>query len=110
MTVFCLFLCLLPFVLAFGMLLTLVVRFAPCPVRVELSYSRALGLTASFVGVILAVWWFLTRGQTGERIVQPLILPSPMEVLRSFVPLHVEQGLVRSAITSWMRVTTGFVL
>ena len=33
-----------------------------------------------------------------------------MEVLRSFVPLHVEQGLVRSALTSWLRVTTGFAL
>jgi NitT/TauT family transport system permease protein len=33
-----------------------------------------------------------------------------MEVLRSFVPLHVEQGLVRSVITSWTRVTTGFLL
>src|ERR1035441_8533178 len=74
----------LAFALVFGTLLTLVVRLARLHVRGELDYSRALGLTASFVGVILAVWWF--------------------------VPLHVEQGLVRSAITSWMRVTTGFVL
>ena len=100
----------LVFALAFGTLLTMVVRLARLHVRGELDYSRALGLTALFVGVILVVWWFLTRGQIGERIVQPLILPGPMEVLRSFVPLHVEQGLVRSALTSWMRVTTGFVL
>ncbi len=33
-----------------------------------------------------------------------------MEVLRSFAPLHFEQGLVRSAFTSWLRVTTGFTL
>ena len=85
-------------------------RLARLHVRGELDYSRALGLTALFVGVVLVVWWFLTRGQIGERIVQPLILPSPMEVLRSFVPLHVEQGLVRSALTSWLRVTTGFAL
>src|SRR5664279_5980223 len=100
----------LVFALAFGTVLTLVVRLARLHVRGELEYTRALGLTALFVGVVLVVWWFLTRGQIGERIVQPLILPSPMEVLRSFVPLHVEQGLVRSAITSWMRVTTGFGL
>jgi hypothetical protein len=91
----------LAFALVFGTLLTLVVRLARLHVRGELDYSRALGLTALFVGVVLVVWWFLTRGQIGERIVQPLILPSPMEVLRSFVPLHVEQGLVRSVITSW---------
>ena len=100
----------LVFALVFGTLLTLVVRLARLHVRGELDYARALGLTALFVGVALVVWWFLTRGQIGERIVQPLILPSPMEVLRSFVPLHVEQGLVRSALTSWMRVTTGFLL
>jgi NitT/TauT family transport system permease protein len=100
----------LAFALGFAMLLTVVVRLARLHVRGELDYSRAIGLTALFVGVTLVVWWFLTRGQIGERIVQPLILPSPMEVLQSFVPLHVEQGLVRSAITSWMRVTTGFVL
>ena len=96
------------FALAFVTLLTLVVRLARLRVRGELHYTRALGLTALFVGVVLAVWWFLTRGEPSERIVQPLILPSPMEVLRSFVPLHVEQGLVRSAFTSWLRVTTGF--
>ena len=100
----------LVFALVFGTLLTLVVRLVRLRVRGELDYSRALGLTALFVGVILVVWWFLTRGEIGERIVQPLILPGPMEVLRSFVPLHVEQGLVRSALTSWLRVTTGFLL
>ncbi len=98
------------FALAFVILLTLVVRLARLRVRAEMDYTRAVGLTLVFVGVVLAVWWFLTRGQIGERIVQPLILPSPMEVLRSFVPLHVEQGLVRSAFTSWLRVTTGFSL
>src|SRR3954451_14873266 len=96
------------FALAFVVALTLVVRLARLHVRAELRYTRAVGLTALFVGVLLAVWWFLTRGQSGDRIVQSLILPSPMEVLRSFVPLHVEQGLVRSAFSSWLRVTTGF--
>ena len=33
-----------------------------------------------------------------------------MEVLRSFAPLHFERGLVRSALTSWLRVTAGFAL
>jgi len=63
-----------------------------------------------FVLVVLSVWWFLTRGEPGERIVQPLILPSPGEVLSAFAPLHTEQGLVRSAVSSWLRVTAGFLL
>jgi len=60
--------------------------------------------------VLLAGWWFLTRGAVNERIVQPLILPNPIEVLKSFGPLHFEQGLVRSAFYSWLRVTFGFLL
>jgi len=98
------------FALAFVALLTLVVRLARLRVRGRLAYSRGIGLTALFVGVLLLIWWVLTRGQVGERIVQPLILPSPLEVLKAFGPLHFEQGLVRSAFTSWLRVTSGFAL
>lgn len=100
----------LVFAVVFITLLTLVVRLARLRVQADLPYSRALGLTALFIGVVLAVWWFVTRGQLGERMVQALILPSPMEVLRAFRPLHLEQGLVRSAVSSWLRVTTGFAL
>jgi len=98
------------FALAFVAVLTVVVRMARLRVRGRLAYTRGLGLTAIFVGVLLLIWWVLTRGEMGERIVQPLILPSPMEVLKSFGPLHFEQGLVRSAFTSWLRVTSGFAL
>jgi NitT/TauT family transport system permease protein len=98
------------FALAFVALLTLVVRLERLRVRSRLAYSRGIGLTALFVGVLLLIWWVLTRGEVGERIVQPLILPSPLEVLKAFGPLHFEQGLVRSALTSWFRVTAGFLL
>jgi NitT/TauT family transport system permease protein len=64
-----------------------------------------------FVALLLAAWWVVTRGATLEqRILSPIILPSPTEVLRAFPPLHFEQGLVRSALTSWLRVTAGFAL
>jgi NitT/TauT family transport system permease protein len=100
----------LVFAAAFVTLLTLVVRLSKLHVRAELSRTKALGLTALFVGVLLLAWWFVTRGEPNERMVQPLILPNPIEVLKSFVPLHTEQGLVRSAIYSWLRVTAGFGL
>jgi NitT/TauT family transport system permease protein len=98
------------FALSFVAILTMVVRLARLRVRGDLSYLGTLGLTALFVGFLLLAWWLLTRGQPGQRTVQSLILPSPIEVARSFVPLHVEQGLVRSALSSWLRVTTGFLL
>jgi len=98
------------FAAAFVVLLTAVVRLARLRVRGELAEARGLGLTLLFVALVVGVWWFITRGAVGERMVQPLILPSPLEVLGSFAPLHLEQGLVRSALTSWLRVTSGFLL
>jgi len=104
------FLRFLLFALVFVGVLTAVVRLTKLRVRSELPYTRAMALTAGFVGLLLVVWWFVTRGEPSERIVQTLILPSPMEVLKAFVPLHLEQGLVRSAFYSWLRVTAGFGL
>src|SRR5260221_1911205 len=98
------------FAVAFLIVLTLVVRLAGFHVRAKLPYAKSLGVTALFIGTLLAVWWFLTDGPPDQRIVQPLILPSPMEVLRAFIPLHTEQGLVRSIIASLARVTTGLAL
>src|SRR6266446_6334957 len=99
------------FAFAFVGLLTLVVRLAQFRVRKELSQKAALGLTFVFIGLLLLAWWFVTRGQTVEdRILAPLILPSPLEVLKAFPPLHFDQGLVRSALTSFLRVTLGFSL
>src|SRR5580765_4212758 len=104
------FLRFLIFALAFVAVLTLVVRLARLRVNAALGYTRAVGLTACSVVLFVAVWWFLTRGSPSERVVQPLIMPSPMEVLKAFKPLHFEQGLVRSALYSWLRVTAGFTL
>jgi NitT/TauT family transport system permease protein len=99
------------FAVAFVTVLTLIVRYAGLRVRDELPRPKALGLTAVFVAALLVVWWFLTHGGAPEaRLVSPIILPSPDEVLRAFVPLHFEQGLVLSAFTSWLRVSAGFAL
>jgi NitT/TauT family transport system permease protein len=99
------------FAAAFVTLLTLVVRLGRLTVRRELPDPKALGLTLGFVALMLLAWWFVTSGATVEqRLLSPLILPSPMEVLQAFPKLHFEQGLVRSAGVSFVRVTTGFTL
>ncbi len=99
------------FAASFVVLLTLVVRIGKLDVRRELPKIRSLGLTALFVVLLLLGWWFVTRGATLEaRILPPLILPSPLEVLQAFPRLHFEQGLVRGAGVSFLRVTTGFIL
>jgi NitT/TauT family transport system permease protein len=99
------------FAVVFVTALTVVVRFARLRVRQDLTERNSLLLTVGFIALLLGAWWLLTRGATIEqRVLPPLILPSPMEVLESFPRLHFEQGLVRSAITSFVRVTEGFTL
>ena len=99
------------FAITFVSLLTLVVRLCQLRVRQELPETKSLGLTVGFVALLLAAWWLLTRGASVEqRILPPLILPSPMEVLHAFPVLHFEQGLVRSALVSFLRVSAGFTL
>lgn len=99
------------FAVGLALLLTAIARFSGMAVRRELSRARAGVLTLAFVAAVLAAWWLVTRGATvEERLLAPLILPSPLEVLQAFPKLHFEQGLVRSILISFMRVTAGFTL
>jgi NitT/TauT family transport system permease protein len=99
------------FAIAFVAVLTLVVRLSGLRVRAELPDTKALGLTLSFAAILLLGWWFLTAGANVEdRVLSPIILPSPLEVLQAFPKLHFEQGLVRGALISFMRVGIGFTL
>ena len=69
--------------------------------------------SVGFVGVALAVivWWGLTLGATPEtRIVSPVVLPSPGEVLKSIPTLFTERALVASTAATLRRVLTGFGL
>ena len=89
--------------------LTAIIVLAGWQVRKAMSKSTELLLTVSFLGLVLAAWTFVTHGQTvEERLVSPLILASPWEVLQQFPKLHNEQALVRNALTSFRRVTLGF--
>jgi len=92
-------------------LLTAIVRFGGLRVRQPSGYVVGLSLTGAFVGLALLVWTVLTSGERIEdRIIAPIILPSPLEVLRAFPTLHFDQALVRNAIASFQRVTCGFGL
>ena len=98
-------------ILIFVILLTMVVRLGNMKVRKAISEEMNIGLIWTFVGLVLVSWWFVTRGETVEsRILVPLILPSPIEVLQAFPKLHFEQGLVRSVWISFQRIATGFSL
>ena len=54
---------------------------------------RAIAGVAT-MGIVLLAWWFLTWGATAEeRIISPAVLPSPMEVVRSFPSLWYDRAL-----------------
>ena len=63
------------------------------------------------VAVALAIWFFVTLGATPEtRVVSPVLLPSPGEVLRSIPTLFRERALVASIAATLQRVFSGFLL
>jgi ABC-type nitrate/sulfonate/bicarbonate transport system permease component len=66
----------------------------------------AAGLT-----FVLLIWWLVTLGATAEeRLVSPVILPTPFEVFRSFPTLLNERALLQSIAATLRRVLVGFGL
>jgi NitT/TauT family transport system permease protein len=78
-------------------------RIAPPPMM-----RRLVGAAA--VGVIVLIWWLITAGAVENRLVSPIILPSPAEVVRSFPSLLNERGLLQSIAATLKRVVIGFGL
>jgi NitT/TauT family transport system permease protein len=63
------------------------------------------------IGVVVLLWWVATTGLHAEdRLISPIILPSPVEVIRSFPSLLNDRGLVESIAATLKRVLIGFGL
>jgi NitT/TauT family transport system permease protein len=73
-------------------------------------------MTRRFVGVgaigfVVLLWWLATTGLASEdRLISPVILPSPAEVARSFPSLMHDRALVQSIAATLKRVLIGFGL
>lgn len=74
--------------------------------RVPAQIAIVLGLVP--VAALLALWWYATRGAAEERAISPTILPSPLEVARSFPDL-VRRDLFHHALVSFERIGVGYV-
>lgn len=86
-------------------------KFGRMSVRKETPAAAAILLTASFTLLVFAAWFLATSGREVEgRLLAPLILPSPWEVLQAFPRLHFHQGLVRGVAISFERIASGFTL
>ena len=60
---------------------------------------------------ILLLWWAVTAGaQPESRVISPTILPSPVEVVKSFPELWFDRALTRNLAISFTRVLGGFAL
>jgi ABC-type nitrate/sulfonate/bicarbonate transport system permease component len=68
---------------------------------------RLIGVGA--MAFVVLIWWLATRGNGAEdRLISPVILPSPAEVIRSFPSLLHERALVESIAATLKRVLVGF--
>src|ERR671918_673904 len=82
----------------------LTLRLSPPPLT-----RRLVG--AGAIGVVVLIWWLATSGLGSEdRLVSPIILPSPAEVLKSFPTLLYERALLQSIAATLKRVLIGFGL
>jgi ABC-type nitrate/sulfonate/bicarbonate transport system permease component len=69
------------------------------------------GAGATGILIVLLIWWLITLGGTPEtRLVSPVLLPSPLEVVRSVPTLFAERALIESTAATLERVLTGFGL
>lgn len=66
-----------------------------------------LGMIPLFM--IFLIWALLTTGEAEFRVISPVILPSPLEVIQSFKTLWFEAELTRSLIASTWRIVLGFL-
>jgi ABC-type nitrate/sulfonate/bicarbonate transport system permease component len=70
---------------------------------------QLIGVAA--MGIVLLIWWVSTTGLGSEdRLISPVILPSPLEVVKSFPSLLRERALLQSIAATLERVLIGFGL
>jgi ABC-type nitrate/sulfonate/bicarbonate transport system permease component len=66
---------------------------------------------AGAAAVVVLAWWAATYGAGPEdRLISPVILPSPLEVVRAFPALLNERALLQSIAATLKRVLIGFGL
>lgn len=90
---------------------TAAVRRGWLRIREQLPAWLTWGLGVIPIVALIGIWWFATgSGPAEERLISPTILPSPLEVVRSFPSLWFERALTRNLAVSFSRVLAGFAV
>jgi NitT/TauT family transport system permease protein len=71
---------------------------------------QAILLGLLCVALCFAVWRGVTQGEPEERLLSPVLLPSPAETFQSFPSLWYDRALTRNALITLQRVSLGFLL
>jgi NitT/TauT family transport system permease protein len=86
-------------------------RAGSLALRQPLPAWQAVLLGLASVALVLAAWWYVTRGESGEeRIISAVKMPSPRETLEGFPSLWFNQALTRNLLVSLRRLVLGFGL
>ncbi len=78
-------------------------------IRTPVSTGLKIILGIIPVFLLFLTWWLLTTGEAESRVISPVILPSPFEVLTAFKSLWFEAELARSLFASTWRIVLGFL-
>jgi NitT/TauT family transport system permease protein len=78
--------------------------------RADIPQWEGLFYGALCIVLCLGVWWFVTRGESEQRILSYTVLPSPGETLTAFSSLWFDRALTRNTFATLWRVVLGFGL
>jgi NitT/TauT family transport system permease protein len=78
--------------------------------RREIPIWQTIAFALSCLLLCFGLWWFATRGEPDQRMISPLILPSPAETFADFPGLWSERYLTVNTVITLRRVALGFGL
>lgn len=78
--------------------------------RQDIPQWQALLYGALCIVLCVGVWWFVTRGESEQRILSYTVLPSPGETFAAFSSLWFDRALTRNTVATLWRVVLGFGL
>jgi ABC-type nitrate/sulfonate/bicarbonate transport system permease component len=78
--------------------------------RTDIPLWQTVAFALACIALCLGLWWFVTSGENDERIISPLVLPSPAATFADFPALWSDRYLTVNTVVTLKRVALGFGL